>query len=278
MLRAVFGGGLLGLPPDEHRIQRKLLNPVFNMKFLREYHVVMPIFMGIAKEVWRYHKRSSKEFELIHPLHHCSKEVDLFPWATAAALDLVGEAGLGYSFNSFSGERNEYSTAIKGATQAEEVIRSREAALSAGNDLSTEAGRGRDIMTLLMKANESTRSDSYIDRETMIGHMNVFIFAGHETTSTALSRILDVLAHRPDVQVRLREELRQYFEANSNEGNHDELLELPYIYGIMREVLRLHPPVAAISRVCTEDTVLPLDFPVDTPSGKVTSISIKKGI
>jgi hypothetical protein len=46
-----------------------------------------------------------------------SKEVDVFPWATAAALDLVGEAGLGYAFNSFSGERNEYSTAIKGVMQ-----------------------------------------------------------------------------------------------------------------------------------------------------------------
>ncbi|CAE6385457.1 unnamed protein product, partial [Rhizoctonia solani] len=28
---------------------------------------------------------------------------------------------------------------------------------------------------------------------------------------------------------------------------------------------------------CTEDTVLPLDFPVDSPSGKITHIPIKKG-
>jgi hypothetical protein len=42
-----------------------------------------------------------------------SKELDIFPWATVAALELVGEAGLGYSFNSFTGERNEYNTAIK---------------------------------------------------------------------------------------------------------------------------------------------------------------------
>ncbi|CAE7227428.1 unnamed protein product [Rhizoctonia solani] len=302
MLRAVLGGGLLALPPDEHRVQRK-----------------MPIFMSIAKEA-----TTTIDKELAPSKG--SKEVDVFPWATAAALDLVGEAGLGYAFNSFSGERNEYSTAIKGVTQsfgktgpfvellpyvhrlgtpafrqrvmdlipsgtlqhlrhvvglqqgqAEEIIRSREALLAAGNDLSTQAGRGRDIMTLLMKANESAGSESYIDRETMIGHMNVFIFAGHETTSTAVSRVLEVLAHRSNVQVRLREELRQYFEANPDETHHDGLLELPYLDGIVREVLRLYPPVAAISRICNEDAVLPLDFPINTPSGKITSIPIKKG-
>ncbi|KAG8706379.1 cytochrome P450-dit2 [Ceratobasidium sp. 423] len=305
MLRAVFGGGLLALPPDEHRVQRKLLNPVFNMKHLREcgsirarldpyfnYNVPqMPIFMSIAKETTTAINKDLAAYK-------GSKEVDVFPWATAAALDLVGEAGLGYAFNSFSGERNEYSTAIKGVTQsfgkigpfvqllpyvhrlgtpafrqwvmdlipsntlqhlrrvvrlqngqAEEVLRAREASLSAGNDLSSQAGRGRDIVTLLMKANESAGSESFIDRETMIGHMNVFILAGHETTSTAVSRILDVLAHHPDVQVRLREELRQYFQANPDETHHDALLELSYLDRIVREVLRLYPPVAVISRM-----------------------------
>ncbi|KAG8706378.1 cytochrome P450-dit2, partial [Ceratobasidium sp. 423] len=258
LIRSIFGGGLLALPADEHRVQRKLLNPVFNMKYLREhrfilsrlYFLQMPVFMGVAKEATNAINKelaSSKG----------SKEVDVFPWATAAALDLVGEAGLGYAFNSFSGERNEYSTAIKGVTQAfgkigvlimllpyvhrigtpafrqwvlslmpsktiqqlrhavsiqnqqaEEVIHARQASISAGHDLSSVAGRGRDIMTLLMKANESEGSESYIDRESMMGHMNVFIFAGHETTSTAVSRILEILAQRPDVQVRIREELR----------------------------------------------------------------------
>ncbi|CAE6451830.1 unnamed protein product [Rhizoctonia solani] len=36
LIRSIFGGGLLALSADEHRVQRKLLNPVFNMKYLRE--------------------------------------------------------------------------------------------------------------------------------------------------------------------------------------------------------------------------------------------------
>ncbi|CAE7144657.1 unnamed protein product [Rhizoctonia solani] len=193
MIRSVFGGGLFALSPDEHRVQRKLLNPVFNMKYLRECDGNMPIFMGTAKETTN---TINKEFITSTG----PKEVDIFPWTTAAALDLVGEAGLGYSFNSFSGERNEYSSAIKKVTQsltiigpliqvlpyvhrigtpafrqwilnlvpskaiqslrraaklqneqAEEVIRARQSLLSSGSDLSTEVGRGRDILTLLSK-------------------------------------------------------------------------------------------------------------------------------
>ncbi|CAE6468143.1 unnamed protein product [Rhizoctonia solani] len=302
IIRAVFGGGLFGLSPDEHRVQRK-----------------MPIFLGIAKE-------TTKAINTDLALSDASKEVDVFPWATAAALDLIGEAGLGYSFHSFSGERNKYSTALKKVTQslaklgpliqllpyvhrigtpafrrwfldlmpsntiqrlrhaiklqneqAEEIIRSRQELISAGKDLSSEAGRGKDIMTLLMKASESEGSESYIDRQSMIGHMNIFIFAGHETTSTFVTRILDLLAQRPSVQVRLREELRQYFEANPDETHHDALLELPYLDGVVREALRLFPPISNIPRICVEDTVLPLDYPIDTPSGKITSVPIKKG-
>ncbi|GAB1524307.1 hypothetical protein RhiTH_007460 [Rhizoctonia solani] len=296
----------------------------------------MPIFLGVAKETTSIIKKDL-EFS------SSSKEVDIFLWTTAAALDLIGEAGLGYSFNSFSGQRDEYSTAIKKAKQslaklapliqllpyvhrigtsgfrqwimdiipsstiqklrratkvqneqAEEIIRARQELLSAGKDLSSETGRGKDIMTLLIKARESEGAESYIDRQSMIGHMNIFIFAGHEPMryslggkqinmviisddSASITRILDLLAQHTSIQDRLREELRHYFESNRDEVHHDALLELPYLDGIVRESLRLFPPVSNIPRVCVEDTILSLDCPIDTPSGRVTSVPVKKG-
>ncbi|KAF8670346.1 cytochrome p450, partial [Rhizoctonia solani] len=178
--------------------------------------------------------------------------------------------------------------------QAEEIIRARQELLSAGKDLSSETGRGKDIMTLLIKARESEGAESYIDRQSMIGHMNIFIFAGHEPMryslggkqinmviisddSASITRILDLLAQHTSIQDRLREELRHYFESNRDEVHHDALLELPYLDGIVRESLRLFPPVSNIPRVCVEDTILSLDCPIDTPSGRVTSVPVKKG-
>ncbi|CEL54753.1 Cytochrome P450 3A24 OS=Ovis aries GN=CYP3A24 PE=2 SV=1 [Rhizoctonia solani AG-1 IB] len=276
--------------------------------------------MGIAKQTCEGVKKDLKESK------SPSKEVDVFSWATVAALELVGEAGLGYSLGSFTGERNEYNVAIKSVSlffskmgpfmkvlpyvyhigtpsirrwmlnripfndvqqlrnavkiqneQAEEVIRTRQVLISAGDDLSTQAGRGRDIMTLLMKANEAEGSEFHVSRQEMVGHMNTFVFAGHETTSTAVARILDVLADRPHVQVKLRDEIRQYFEKNTSDTHYEGLLELPYLDGIVRETLRLHAPVALLNRICQEDTIIPLQYPVETPRGKLTSIPIKKG-
>ncbi|KAG8795727.1 cytochrome P450-dit2 [Ceratobasidium sp. 428] len=252
-------------------------------------------------------------------------DIDVFPWMTAAALELVGEAGLGYSFDSFKGKRNEYSIAIKDITrfffkvvpfatllpyisnigtpsfrrwvlqhvpvssvqkllqaarlqnnQAEEVLRVRQALLASGGDLTSEAGRGRDIMTLLMKANEAEGSENHISRDAMIGHMNVFIFAGHETTSTAVSHILSILADNEDIQVRLREEIRTYFKEHQDDANHDALLELPYLDAVVRETLRVYGPVSSIVRQSQVDTVIPLEYPIETPTGKITSIPIKK--
>ncbi|CAE6455763.1 unnamed protein product [Rhizoctonia solani] len=303
LLRSIFGGGLFAQSGDEHRTHRK-----------------MPIFMDIAKQT------SNGIMKDLNESKSSTKELDVFPWATAAALELVGEAGLGYSFSSFTGERNEYNIAIKSVMQvlskmgpfmkvlpyvyrmgtpsfrswilkhiphnniqqllhavriqneqAEEVIRTRQALISSGEDLSSQAGRGRDIMTLLMKANEAEGSESHVSRQEMVGHMNTFVFAGHETTSTAVARILDVLAQQPRAQVKLREEIREYFAKNSNDTHYGSLLELPYLDGVVRETLRLHAPVALINRVCGEDIVLPLRYPIDTPSGKLTSIPMKKG-
>ncbi|KAF8671450.1 cytochrome P450 [Rhizoctonia solani] len=322
LLRSVFGGGLLAQSDDEHRAHRKLLNPVFTMKFLRECEpqIYMPIFMGIAKQTCEGIKKD------IDSSKNLSKEIDIFPWTTLAALELVGEAGLGYSFSSFTGERNEYNIAIKSVMQvhskigpfvkvlpyiyrigtsslrrwvlkhiphhdiqqlqhaveiqnqqAEEVIRTRQALISSGDDLLTQAGRGRDIMTLLMKANETTGSNFHVSQQDMVGHMNTFVFAGHETTSTAVARILDILAQKPRVQVRLREEIKEYFEKHSNDTHYDDLLELPYLDAVVRETLRLHGPAPFLNRICEEDIVLPLKYEVNTPSGTLTSIPIKKG-
>ncbi|KAG9122297.1 cytochrome P450-dit2 [Ceratobasidium sp. 392] len=285
---------------DEHRIHRK-----------------MPIFMSIAKQTCDAIEKD---------INNTSGDIDVFPWMTAAALELVGEAGLGYSFESFAGKRNKYSVAIKNIgrffikvvvfsavlpylyklgtpsfrrwvleripisdiqkliqatdlqnNQAEEVLRARQALLASGGDLGSEAGRGRDILTLLTKANEAEGSENHISRDEMIGHMNVFIFAGHETTSTAVSRILSILANNKQVQVKLREEIHSYFQEHQDDTNHDALLELPYLDAVVRETLRMHGPVSNLVRQSQVDTVIPLEYPIDTPTGKITSIPIKKG-
>jgi cytochrome P450 len=59
-----------------------------------------------------------------------------------------------------------------------------------------------------------------------------------DTTSSALSRILHLLSFRPDVQEKLREELKGACE-DGEELTYDKLVSLPYLDAVCRETLRL---------------------------------------
>lgn len=66
----------------------------------------------------------------------------------------------------------------------------------------------------------------------------MLIFAATETTSSAISRILHLLALRQDVQDKLREELTKAYEERE-ELTYDQLVSLPYLEAVCRETLRL---------------------------------------
>ena len=68
---------------------------------------------------------------------------------------------------------------------------------------------------------------------------STFIFAGMDTTSNALSRILHLLCQHQDVQDKLRVEIRAAVEQYGLEIPYDELSALPYLDAVCRETLRL---------------------------------------
>ncbi|KAF9315038.1 hypothetical protein BG003_003539 [Podila horticola] len=83
------------------------------------------------------------------------------------------------------------------------------------------------------------------------------IFAGHETTSAALSWTFFQLAIHPEIQARLREETRHFYNDKDGDPTYDELNALPYLNAVVRESLRLWSPVPLNLRVSVEDDYLP---------------------
>jgi|ERR1700722_18099487 len=67
---------------------------------------------------------------------------------------------------------------------------------------------------------------------------SALIFAASDTTSSAMSRILHVLATHPTEQARLRKEVR---EARHDHGDldYEALMGLPYLDAVVKETLRL---------------------------------------
>ena len=96
-----------------------------------------------------------------------------------------------------------------------------------------------------------------------------FLAAGHETTATATGWLLCELAKNPDLQQKLREEL---FSVETDTPTMEELNELPYLDKVVRETLRLHPPVTMTTREVQCDDVIPVSEPFLDARGKLQQL------
>ncbi|KAI0742839.1 cytochrome P450 [Daedaleopsis nitida] len=152
------------------------------------------------------------------------------------------------------------------------------------NDASDKSGgvekrnvHGRDLLTLLIKANMATDipPEQRLSDEEVFSQIPTFLVAGHETTSTATSWCLFALTQAPHVQRKLRDEL---LAVSTDIPTMDELAALPYLDLVVRETLRLYTPVTWTLRVAFEDDVLPVSKPfVDRLGRTQTELRIAKG-
>ncbi|KAF8202079.1 cytochrome P450 [Mycena galopus ATCC 62051] len=128
-------------------------------------------------------------------------------------------------------------------------------------------GSKKDLISVLLQANMSTSlpERQRLSNAEVIAQIPAFLLAGHETTSGSTAWALHALSLKPAIQTKLREEL---FTLSSENPTMEELNSLPYLEKVVREVLRVHGPVAYIERIATKDDVLPLSRPYVDETGK----------
>ncbi|NWH58597.1 CP3AC protein, partial [Geococcyx californianus] len=100
-------------------------------------------------------------------------------------------------------------------------------------------------------SSKSAETDSYksLSDEEVLAQALIFIFAGYETSSSALSYISYNLATHPDVQQKLQDEIDANL-ANKATPTYNAIMQMEYLDMVVNESLRLFPPVGRIERVC----------------------------
>ena len=133
-----------------------------------------------------------------------------------------------------------------------------------------------------------TPADRLSDDE-IFYNVNTFLFAGADTTSVSLTWTLYLLAKNPDLQTCLRNELLSVVPAVSvsklTQGEIHSLSgsisNLSYFHNVIRESLRLVPPVHSYLRVATKNDQVPTVYPVYDRHGDIMegkrSITVQKG-
>jgi cytochrome P450 len=124
----------------------------------------------------------------------------------------------------------------------------------------TDGAPGNDILSLLLAARDE-RGEPMRDEEVR-DEMVTLLFAGHETTATALAWTVGCILEHPPVLRALREEL---------EGAGDDVSRLPYLDATIKEGLRLHPIIPDVGRLLTRPMRL---GGWDLPAGVIAAPSI----
>ncbi|CAE6468919.1 unnamed protein product [Rhizoctonia solani] len=158
------------------------------------------------------------------------------------------------------------------------IYQKKKAALANGT-LESEIAAGQDIISMLLKQNEAVSPEEQMTEAEIIAHVNALVFAGHDTTSGALARTFYLLAQHPDVQDRVREEVREAHSLYGRDLDYDQLNSLTFLDAVCRESLRLWSPAQFVERVAGEDYSLPLQHAVKSKNGKtaISNLHVPKG-
>jgi cytochrome P450 len=108
---------------------------------------------------------------------------------------------------------------------------------------------GDDLLSLLLATRDENGRP--LSSQELRDEVIALLFAGHETTATALSWALWLLAQHPDVENRLLAELQTVL--GNSTPTIENLTQLPYTKAVIQETLRLYPPAYVQGREVVQD-------------------------
>jgi cytochrome P450 len=116
-----------------------------------------------------------------------------------------------------------------------------------------DGSRREDLLQGLERARDPETGQS-MDEERLVDNLLTFYLAGHETTAKALTWTLYLLARAPDWAEALRAEIAQVTGGHGVTAEHIDRLVL--VQQVIKESIRLYPPVPLMSRQAVADTRL----------------------
>ncbi|ETN45275.1 uncharacterized protein HMPREF1541_09106 [Cyphellophora europaea CBS 101466] len=289
-MKPILGEGVLLAEGHAHVTQRKALAPAFSITSIRS---LMPIFW--AKSL---HMANLWDIEMANQ-GVASKCFEVLEWLNRTTLDIIGSAGLGTEIDSLGNPDTSLREAYKRCFdfdlqarvlnglaaftplirllpmranrdmhnshklilgRASEIIKEKQ-----GDAKAQRETKHKDIIGLIVKGNSTASKADTLSQETMRDQVMTFLGAGHDTTATSVAWTLMMLAKNPEIQSKLRTEIREHmpFLFNQYEREDSDKLAaqgdvdlLPYLDDVCRESLRYIPSIPMTVRTTIDDDEL----------------------
>ncbi|KAF2802071.1 cytochrome P450 [Mytilinidion resinicola] len=232
--------------PSEHLWKRRIWEAGFNTKALRGYE---PRVMHFVDELIREVTERSKE-----------GVVDLGLYLSFFTFDIMGDLGFGKSFEMLKhGKEHDYMTIVQGfavfggmistipwiATTFAYIPRNKAAEglfTFAKERVKERLPLGqtvKDVFSYLLVEDRVTKK-KYSEPELVVESLMLSI-GGSDTTSSSLATIIYMLIANPDKFAKLKAEIDPYH----GPLNHQTLSQFAYLNAIVREALRILPPIGS---------------------------------
>ncbi|XP_064458383.1 cytochrome P450 4c3-like [Ornithodoros turicata] len=271
------GDGILTLETSLWRIRRKAFTPAFHFKILDEYVPVM-------------NRRANA---LAHKLRLQEDYVDVLPVVRTAGLGIFYETALNvkvdeekeveqhfllgameeigakivsrmlnpllwydflYNLTNDAKQFYHYARHLR-EYNTEVMCRKIEEYNAGGKEENKDSNRFIDIMMRMLKEDHSLRDVDVVDE------LVAAFIGGFETTAISTSFVLHLLGSHPEAQRKVHEELDAVFgDGPDGSVSHEDIKQLKYMDCVVKEALRLYPPLPIIAR----------EFQTDTQIGKYT--------
>ncbi|KXN91971.1 hypothetical protein AN958_11031 [Leucoagaricus sp. SymC.cos] len=292
----VLGRSVLLVDSDVHRSQRKVLNPAFAPAEIKKFTETFLDKAAKLRDIWADKVQQSGN----------KARIDVLSWISKVTLDVIGETGFGYKFDSLKEETsqpNELHLAFQTAFRVEKspgLIRllrglvpvTRYLPIARDKEFAGVKQKINDIGRQLLNERKLLWETDYSEGATPEGKDVLSLLVKANMSEKDSIRLSDehVLAQIPtftfaghettavgttwtlfalaqDQSVQSR--LREeLLKVPTESPTMEELDALPYLDAVIREALRLHSPVPATIRYATKDDVIPLQNPIIDEDGK----------
>ncbi|KAF7328879.1 Cytochrome P450 [Mycena venus] len=233
---------------NTHKRLRAAMNAGFNATAVRKYQ---PVFENLACEL--YDSTITSSLSATHILADAIG-ASLPSWVLTAASYLPTSA--------FTVLRK---TRFLSKQLGSRIIRDKMDAARKGLDVDN------DIYGSLLIAGQLDARKSAMSGDEIAGQTALFLLAGHETATNAVSFALLELARNPAIQEQLRAEINETLGAVAYDN-------MPLLNAVIKETLRLYPALPTSERIALSDAVIPLNGPVTSSEGEqITAIPVRKG-
>ena len=260
-LRPFLGNGLLLNEGDSHRQHRKIIQPLFLPKSIKSYSNIMVDNIKHISDNWQD-----------------NTTIDVLQEMTMLAMGVMTESLFGINYrdrDTFSKVSDSFTNILESFTHVHEPVKN--ILIEESTNENKKQNKFQDsldylnqkIYTLidhikktnpekpnlishLMKAKDPDSGEIGLPEKQIRDEIMIFLFAAHDTTSTALTWSLAYLATNQEIQDKLQKELDSVLEGERVPTG-DDLPKLEYAEKIFKETLRIRPSVWALSRLTNEE-------------------------